>query len=857
MDSRKDLTKLLELIQKWNDISSVVVVVACVWAVLRSNITSRWSVNHTASEAAFEDSQRYFEWACTVAGTGAVIEGTYLLSSSGRENSVTGTHSALDSKVMLLIYVSLSFFYMAMSLTGMVLVHSDELAVGGPRPVYTLRFVQWCACVPLLMLVGGRHQPAPSEVEKVLSELLLHPVQSKPRPPSWQDALEGLQEFPTTLKKALWDAPLAASVRLTVIYMIAAWLALVVDDDLSRWVLICVAFSAYFVASLQQLAMLVVMKNEQGHCICAWLMALQVLIFAGHGTVYLCACFNLISSPREQKLFACLDIFAKLGHTMVLLTSRRRADYLEECCLRNSAINAASDLQRMIQEANVPIFTVNNNLEVDGWNLKIAELTGRSPDTANIALNELIADGDDYLWKSAAIELINDALAGRVTHTAQVHFIKSEDGKEETVTVAVSATPLRSPNGEVRGAVCVGQDVTELTSQRQEAQTLAASLSNLIDMAAAPIFQVGMDCCITEWNRWLVEASGLSKMQVLGERLISVICASCRLNVTKMVKLSLEHKRTEVFEITLETANVTLLVNATTLVDSSGNPTGAICIGQDITKLKDIDDWKSSMMAMVSHELKSPLHGIIGLSHSLLEDESTTSGAKKPLAMINSSAMRLLDIVSNMMDASRLARQPLIGITKDPVQLASIIEEVVLLCQQAVDKRGVPTLRHGVKLINSVNKTLPVIEADAYRCTQLMFNLISNAIKFTNQGSVTISASADDVEQMVTVDVKDTGIGISPENIDTIFQPFDQEDRSEQRKYEGLGLGLAICREVVQKHGGNLTVKSLKGKGSTFRVTLPYKVRDYQDENDASTVAGDNGTGACACLAVSKSLEFE
>ena len=135
------------------------------------------------------------------------------------------------------------------------------------------------------------------------------------------------------------------------------------------------------------------------------------------------------------------------------------------------------------------------------------------------------------------------------------------------------------------------------------------------------------------------------------------------------------------------------------------------------------------------------------------------------------------DVVTNMMDASKLVNKRDTLFTKDPVQLASIVEEVVLLCQEAVDKRGVPALKPSVKIVNALSQPLPIIEADAYRCTQLFFNLISNAVKFTHKGTVTITATADDVERFVTIDVKDTGIGIAPNCLERIFQPFDQEDR--------------------------------------------------------------------------------
>ncbi|CAE7793241.1 arcB, partial [Symbiodinium necroappetens] len=206
----------------------------------------------------------------------------------------------------------------------------------------------------------------------------------------------------------------------------------------------------------------------------------------------------------------------------------------------------------------------------------------------------------------------------------------------------------------------------------------------------------------------------------------------------------------------------TLLLTATPCVSLSGQINGAICIGQDVTRLKDLDERKASMMAMVSHELKSPLHGIIGLCSSLLDGNAAVEEGQVPrsLEMVYNCANRLLDMVANIMDTSVLVNNKKMRMSKDPVQVKDIIEEVITLCRKASNgkDRG-PLLRPGVQLINNIHDTLPIIEADAYRCTQLLYNLITNAIKFTHEGSVVVSAGYDDAEQRVFVEIEDTGPG--------------------------------------------------------------------------------------------------
>jgi len=259
-------------------------------------------------------------------------------------------------------------------------------------------------------------------------------------------------------------------------------------------------------------------------------------------------------------------------------------------------------------------------------------------------------------------------------------------------------------------------------------------------------------------------------------------------------------------------------------MSSYGNILGVICIGQDITHIKELEVKKSQFAATVTHELRSPLHGIIGLSDNLLAN-TQTGGARmqRSLLMINNCARRLLDLVTNIMDLSTLVQSKRMKLSRDPVHMAKIIDEVIMLTSCAVDKAGHPVQKSTVQLFNKVPTDLPIIEADAHRCTQMLYNLITNALKFTERGQVVVTAWSDDVKEFLTVAVRDTGIGIAPQKKDLIFRPFEQEDQSESRRFEGLGLGLSISREVARKHGGSLTVESEPGQGSTFFVSLPYK----------------------------------
>eukprot|EP00438_Fugacium_kawagutii_P033186 Skav219800 [mRNA] locus=scaffold147:153792:154652:- [translate_table: standard] len=255
--------------------------------------------------------------------------------------------------------------------------------------------------------------------------------------------------------------------------------------------------------------------------------------------------------------------------------------------------------------------------------------------------------------------LILDALEGKCSNSTEMHLNRAtspETSERSGVSMAFSATPLRNAYGEITGAVCMGQDVTELTRQRQEAQAVAAGLSRLVDEAAVPMFEVNSEMRIVEWNSWLVRKLGTSKDQTLGIKVESLLSNSCVDEVLSHLTKAVEGSSdgSDCFEVSFEKFQLHLLMNAVPRTDHSGKTVSLVCVGQDVTRLKDVEDWKASMMAMISHELKSPLHGMIGLSHSLLEDVNTPATARTALTMVNNSAKKLLDIVSGLMDTTRL-----------------------------------------------------------------------------------------------------------------------------------------------------------------------------------------------------------
>lgn len=231
----------------------------------------------------------------------------------------------------------------------------------------------------------------------------------------------------------------------------------------------------------------------------------------------------------------------------------------------------------------------------------------------------------------------------------------------------------------------------------------------------------------------------------------------------------------------------------------------------DLTKL---DKLKDQFLANTSHELRTPLNGIIGIAESLID--GATGQLKHStiynLDMIVHSGRRLTSLIDDILDFSQIKNDKF-TLYKGAVYLNKITDQVILLTKPLW---GVRPLR----LMNEISAELPPAFADDRRVEQIMFNLIGNAIKFTDEGEIIIRAKL--AGDLIEVSITDTGIGIPKEKFKDIFNSFEQlELSSNERQYQGAGLGLSITRNLVELHGGHISVSSEIGKGSTFVFTLP------------------------------------
>ncbi len=234
---------------------------------------------------------------------------------------------------------------------------------------------------------------------------------------------------------------------------------------------------------------------------------------------------------------------------------------------------------------------------------------------------------------------------------------------------------------------------------------------------------------------------------------------------------------------------------------------------------------KSRFVATVSHELRTPLGGILGMAE-LLERTHLTEQQRMHTSAIRSSAESLLRIVNDLLDFSRV-EAGMLELEDVPFDLVQLVEDVIVLFREQARERA-------VSLHAFIDPRLPrSISGDPTRIKQVLQNLVNNAVRFTQAGSIRVDVSSERWAAgapMLAFSVRDSGIGIAPHALDRIFEAFTQADASTARRFGGTGLGLAIARHLVERMGGRITVRSTAGVGSTFTFTVPLRTeRDASD----------------------------
>jgi signal transduction histidine kinase len=239
-------------------------------------------------------------------------------------------------------------------------------------------------------------------------------------------------------------------------------------------------------------------------------------------------------------------------------------------------------------------------------------------------------------------------------------------------------------------------------------------------------------------------------------------------------------------------------------------------LAQANEKLKELDRLKSEFLATMSHELRTPLNSIIGFSTILGQGLAgpLNHEQQKQIEMVSGSARHLLTLINDLLDLSRIESGRM-ELSEEEFSVSEVIFEVErMLAPMFTQKK--------IAYLSIVRDRALKMRGDRKRIFQVLLNLTNNAVKFTERGGVTVRAEVVGLD--VCISVQDTGMGIKPENLPLLFEAFRQIEGSARRVYEGTGLGLNLCKKLLELLGGRIAVESSYGQGSCFTIFLPLRL---------------------------------
>ena len=448
---------------------------------------------------------------------------------------------------------------------------------------------------------------------------------------------------------------------------------------------------------------------------------------------------------------------------------------------------------------------------------------------ANPAAYTFFADGGSLIGRSVE-DLLPPAVTENFSASPQDTMVIAWPGVPRQVDV--QRTPLSNSNSVTSGQLISLRDSTERMRMEESLRQSEQRYRTLVDNAPFPSIVASVaDGALLYGNRraldlFAIDADAISRKTLAelfvdageGEHIVAQVLDEGALSDREVQLLAAGDR---VFWALLSAVPVSLADDQAVFV-SVNDITGRREAEQALVQAKEAAESaaraKDEFLAVMSHELRTPLNSILGLSEALLEEVygPLTERQQRSLQMIATGGGRLSEIVSDVLDLSRLEAGAI------ELNIAEIGADDV--CRSALRIVGRMISPDAPRPLYTIDPLDLVVRVDAYRLRQILFNLLNNAIKFTPGGGPTgLDVTVDRTANLVRFTVWDEGIGIDEARRRMLFQPFTQGDTGTARQYDGMGIGLAIVRRLVDLHGGSITVESEPGKGSCFIVSLPQR----------------------------------
>ena len=495
---------------------------------------------------------------------------------------------------------------------------------------------------------------------------------------------------------------------------------------------------------------------------------------------------------------------------------------------RLTAGQMQSLLASLVENSDDAIISKNLQSIVQTWNRGAERIFGYSSDEmigksiTTLIPEHLLSEEDDIIAKLKRGE--------RIEHFETIR--RRKDG--QLINISLTVSPVYDDKGTLVGGSKICRDITNQVKINRERSMLAA----IVDSTEDGIISKDLAGIIQTWNRGATKIFGYTAEEMVGKSIEALIPPEMPEEEPLLLAKLKRGERIDLYEtirVRKDGERIDVALSVSPIRDATGNIIGASKIVRDITKhkrLKDENDMlqaqllnveetsrlKSSFISTVSHEIRAPLGGIIALAEILAEEEDLPESAQSIADAVLDSSKSLYKVLNELLDFSKVEAGRVHLEFRDFALRNTIVDVIRMINPERTKK--------GLVLRSIVDPDIPeLISGDELRIRQILINLASNAVKFSEKGAVYISANLIETKEdtlVIEFKVTDTGIGLSEDTIGRLFQPYVQADPSTSRLFGGTGLGLSIAKSYVDLMGGEIGVTSKLKEGSTFWFRIPF-----------------------------------
>jgi PAS domain S-box-containing protein len=509
----------------------------------------------------------------------------------------------------------------------------------------------------------------------------------------------------------------------------------------------------------------------------------------------------------------------------------------------DSQTEAQLRLASMVATSDDAIIGKDLRGTITSWNRAAERMFGYAEAEAVGQSIRLIVPQDRYAEED---EVLRQIAAGKsIDHYKTIRVAK--DG--HLLSVSLTVSPIVAPGGEVIGVSKIARDITDAKLFERDARHFAAIVASSDDA----IISKDLDGIVTSWNRAAEVMFGYRAAEMIGQSIRLLIPDDRQQEEDQVLAKIRCGERVEHYETIRQRKDGTRIpvsLTVSPIRDQDGVVIGASKIARDTSErqradeerrrlldiARDASQLKDEFLATLSHELRTPLNAIVGYLRMLQSGLLSKEKSSRAIDTVVRNATSLTQIVEDVLDVSRIVSGKL-RLNVQAVKLPPLIDEVLETMRPAVEAKG-------LRINEVIDPRTPPVTGDPDRLRQILWNLCSNAVKFSERGG-RIQVRLERVNSHVEIVVSDSGVGISAEFLPHLFERFRQADATIGRSHGGLGLGLAISRHLVELQGGRIFAESAGlGKGAAFRVELPVRSVyasepvDWREHPDAPVTPG-------------------